>query len=99
MKKYKITHLVSAEFEATAIVNADEIDEKTNDLKAYKKPDSKFNFTMLKGTESITRTITRTMARTLTTAVKNELLTGQIRPIHLIDYRFFYTCFFNRLWI
>ena len=55
MKKYKITHLVSAEFEATAIVNADEIDEKTNDLKAYKKPDSKFNFTMLKGTESITR--------------------------------------------
>ena len=55
MKKYKITHLVSAEFEATAIVNADEIDEKTNDLKAYKKPDSKFNFTMLRGTESITR--------------------------------------------
>ena len=55
MKKYKITHLVSAEFEATAIVNADEIEEKTNDLKAYKKPDSKFNFTMIKGTESITR--------------------------------------------
>ena len=42
MKKYKITHLVSAEFEATAIVNENEIDEKTNDLKAYKKPDSKF---------------------------------------------------------
>ena len=56
MKKYKITHLVSAEFQATAIVNADEIDEKTNDLKAYKKPDSKFNFTMIKGTEAITRT-------------------------------------------
>ena len=55
MKKYKITHLVSAEFQATAIVNADEIDEKTNDLKAYKKPNSKFNFTMIKGTESITR--------------------------------------------
>mgnify|MGYP001261688788 FL=1 len=55
MKKYKITHLISAEFEATAIVNEDEIDEKTNDLKAYKKPDSKFNFTMIKGTESITR--------------------------------------------
>ena len=55
MKKNKITHLISAEFEATAIVNEDEIDEKTNDLKAYKKPDSKFNFTMLKGTESITR--------------------------------------------
>jgi len=57
MKKYKITHLISAEFEATAIVNEDEIDEKTNDLKAYKKPDSKFNFTMLKGTEAITSSI------------------------------------------
>jgi len=56
MKKYKITHLVSADFEATAIVNEDEIDEKTNDLKEYKKPNSKFNFTMLKGTETITRT-------------------------------------------
>jgi hypothetical protein len=56
MKKYKITHLISADFEATAIVNEDEIDDKNNDLKAYQKPDSKFNFTMLKGTESITRT-------------------------------------------
>ena len=56
MKKYKITHLVSAEFEATAIVNEDQIDTKLNDLKEYKKPDSKFNFTMIKGTEAITRT-------------------------------------------
>ena len=56
MKQYKITHLITADFEATAIVNEDEIDEKTNDLKDYKKPDSKFNFTMLKGTEIITRT-------------------------------------------
>ena len=56
MKKYKITHLISAEFEATAIVNQDQIDEKTNNLKEYKKPDSKFNFTMIKGTESIIRT-------------------------------------------
>ena len=56
MKQYKITHLISAEFEATVIVNENEIDEKINDLKAYKKPDSKFNFTMLKGTETITRT-------------------------------------------
>ena len=55
MKKYKITHIVSAEFKATIIVNEDEIDEKTNDLKDYKKPDSKFSFTMIKGTESITR--------------------------------------------
>tara|TARA_Y100000004_G_scaffold59934_1_gene66822 strand:+ start:1406 stop:1642 length:237 start_codon:yes stop_codon:yes gene_type:complete len=56
MKKYKITHLISADFEATAIVNEDEIDDKTNDLKAYQKPNSKFNFTMLKGTETINRT-------------------------------------------
>ena len=55
MKQYKITHLISAEFEATAIVDENEINEKINDLKDYKKPDSKFNFTMLKGTESITR--------------------------------------------
>ena len=56
MKKYKITHLISADFEATAIVNEDEINEKTNDLKEYKKPNSKFDYTMLKGTETITRT-------------------------------------------
>ena len=56
MKKYKITHLISADLEATAIVNEDEIDDKTNDLKAYQKPNSKFNFTMLKGTEVLTRT-------------------------------------------
>jgi hypothetical protein len=56
MKKYKITHLVSADFEVTAIVNEDEIDVKINDLKEYKKPNSKFDYTMLKGTETITRT-------------------------------------------
>ena len=56
MKKYKITHLVSADFEVTAIVNEDEIDAKINDLKEYKKPNSKFDYTMLKGTETITRT-------------------------------------------
>ena len=56
MKQYKITHLITADFEATVIVNEDEIDKKTNDLKEYKKPNSKFNFTMIKGTESITRT-------------------------------------------
>ena len=56
MKKYKITHLISAEFVAEAIVTEDQIDTNTNDLKDYKKPDSKFNFTMLKGSENITRT-------------------------------------------
>ena len=56
MKKYKISHLISAEFVAEAIVTEDQIDTNTNDLKDYKKPDSKFKFTMLKGSENIIRT-------------------------------------------
>ena len=56
MKKYKITHKITADFVAEIIVNEDEIDTKINDLKEYKKPNSKFDFTMLKGTESITQT-------------------------------------------
>lgn len=57
MKKYKITHKITADFVAEVIVNEDEIDTQKNDLKEYQKPNSKFNFTMLKGTESITQTI------------------------------------------
>ena len=56
MKKYKITHKITADFIAEVIVNEDEIDTSINDLKEYKKPNSKFNYTMLKGTESITQT-------------------------------------------
>jgi len=56
MKKYKITHKITADFIAEAIVNEDEIDTSINDLKEYNKPNSKFNFTMLKGTESVTQT-------------------------------------------
>lgn len=56
MKKYKITHRISADFIAEAIVNEDEIDTSINDLKEYNKPNSKFNFTMIKGTESVTQT-------------------------------------------
>ena len=56
MKKYKITHKITADFIAEAIVNEDEIDSNTNDLKEYKKPNSKFEYTMLKGSESITQT-------------------------------------------
>jgi hypothetical protein len=56
MKKYKITHRITADFIAEIIVNEDEIDIRTNDLKEYKKPNSKFEYTMLKGTESITQT-------------------------------------------
>jgi len=56
VKKYKITHKITADFIAEAIVNEDEIDSSTNDLKDYKKPNSKFEYTMLKGSESITQT-------------------------------------------
>ena len=56
MKKYKIVHRISADFIAEAIVNEDEIDTSINDLKEYKKPNSKFEYTMLKGTESVTQT-------------------------------------------
>lgn len=56
MKKYKITHRVTADFIAEIIVNEDEINANINDLKEYKKPNSKFNFTMLKGSESVTQT-------------------------------------------
>ena len=56
MKKYKITHRISADFIAEIIVNEDEIDTSINDLKEYKKPNSKFEYTMLKGTESVTQT-------------------------------------------
>ena len=56
MKKYKITHKINADFVAEIIVNEDEIDTQKNDLKEYKKPNSKFDYTMLKGTESVTQT-------------------------------------------
>lgn len=56
MKKYKITHKITADFIAEIIVNEDQIDTNINDLKEYKKPNSKFEYTMLKGTESVTQT-------------------------------------------
>ena len=56
MKKYKITHKITADFIAEVIVNEDEIDTSINDLKEYKKPNSKFEYTVLKGTESVTQT-------------------------------------------
>ena len=56
MKKYKITHKITADFIAEAIVNENEIDSNINDLKEYKKPTSKFEYTMLKGSESVTQT-------------------------------------------
>ncbi len=56
MKKYKITHRVTADFIAEIIVNEDQIEASFKDLKEYKKPNSKFEYTMLKGTESVTQT-------------------------------------------
>ena len=74
MKQYKITHLISAEFEATAIVDENEINEKINDLKDYKKPDSKFNFTMLKGSESILRTYYEDYGKDINNSSKKRIL-------------------------
>jgi len=56
VKKYKITHKITADFIAEIIVNEDEIDSNINDLTEYKKPNSKFDYTMLKGSESVTQT-------------------------------------------
>ena len=56
MKKYKITHKINADFIAEIIVNEDQINVNINDLKEYKKPNSKFDYTMLKGSESVTQT-------------------------------------------
>jgi len=56
VKKYKITHKITADFIAEVVVNEDQIDASINDLKEYKKPNSKFEYTMLKGTESVTQT-------------------------------------------
>ena len=44
MKKYKITHKITADFIAEVIVNENEIDTKINDLREYKKPNSKFEY-------------------------------------------------------
>ena len=56
MKKYIIRHKITADFIAEAIVNEDEINTEINDLKEYKKPNSKFEYTMVKGTETVTQT-------------------------------------------
>ncbi len=74
MKQYKITHLISVEFEATAIVDENEINEKINDLKEYKKPDSKFNFTMLKGSESILRTYYEDYGKDINNSSKKRII-------------------------
>jgi len=54
--KYKITHIITADFVAEKIVDESEIDITTNDLKQYKIPNGNFEFTMIKGTEKLERT-------------------------------------------
>ena len=54
--QYKITHLVTADFVAEIVVDESEINTQTNDLKEFKKPNGKFEFSMIKGTEQLTRT-------------------------------------------
>jgi len=92
MKKYKITHLISADFEATVIVNEDEIDTNLNDLKEYKKPDSKFNFTMIKGTESITRTYYEEHGENINDSTKKRIINKWNSTISFTYYWLFYTC-------
>jgi len=92
MKKYKITHLISADFEATVIVNEDEIDTNLNDLKEYKKPDSKFNFTMIKGTESITRTYYEEHGENINDSTKKRIINKWDSTISFTYYWLFNTC-------
>ena len=54
--KYLIKHWLNVDCLAEAVVDESEINAHTNDLKGYKTPNSKFNFTVIKGNEKITRT-------------------------------------------
>jgi len=55
-KKYLIKHWVNADFILEKVVNEDEIDIKTNDMKNYKYPDGTFSAVMIQGSENIKRT-------------------------------------------
>ena len=54
--QYLIKHYINVDAIAEAVVDESEINAHTNDLKGYKTPNSKFNFTVIKGDEKITRT-------------------------------------------
>ena len=54
--QYLIKHYLNLDALAEAVVDENEINAHTNDLKKYKTPNSKFNFTVIKGDEKITRT-------------------------------------------
>ena len=54
--QYLIKHYINVDCLAEAVVDENEINAHTNDLKGYKTPNSKFNFTVIQGDEKITRT-------------------------------------------
>jgi len=54
--KYLIKHWLNVDCLAEAIVDENEINANTKDLKKYETPNSKFKFTVLQGDEKITRT-------------------------------------------
>ena len=54
--QYLIKHYLNVDCLAEAVVDENEINAHTNDLKGYKTPNSKFNFTVIQGDEKITRT-------------------------------------------
>jgi hypothetical protein len=56
MKKFLITHWVTADFIAQKVVDESQIDATKNDLKTNTVPDGTFSIVMLKGTEKKIRT-------------------------------------------
>jgi hypothetical protein len=55
-KKYLIKHWINADFILEKVVNEDEIDVITNDLKKHKYPDGTFSAVMIQGSENVKRT-------------------------------------------
>ena len=55
-KKYLVKHWCNADFTLEKVVNEEEIDIQTNDLKKYKYPDGTFSAVMIQGSENIKRT-------------------------------------------
>ena len=55
-KKYLVKHWCNADFMMEKVVNEDEIDINTNNLKKNSTPDSTFSCVMIQGSEKIKRT-------------------------------------------
>lgn len=65
MKKFLITHWITADFVAQKVVDETEIDTAKNDLKTNTVPDGTFSIVMLKGTEKTIRTTYEEYSETL----------------------------------